>query len=134
MDNIYLLPFRHKHLESLKELHSLRDNTPNTPIDYADLPKIGYIAFLGKQPVAAGFLRRLEPNYAQLDTFLSNPLFGSQIRHLAIDMVASTLIQEAKDLELKGILVMTKDQGILSRAKDKGFHIIEQTLLGKTLQ
>ena len=131
MDNVYILPFKHKHLEALKEMHTARDNALNTELVYADLPKIGYIAFLGKQPVAAGFLRRVEPNHAQLDTFLSNPYFGSQIRHQGMSQVTTALLVEAKELGLKMVIALTKDASILARAKDQGFQVVEQTILAK---
>jgi hypothetical protein len=134
LDNeIYVIPFKFKHLPLLIEIHENRDKALNTDLTMRDLPKIGYIAMLGKSCIAAGFLRRVEPNYAQLDTFLSNPYFGSQIRHLGMSLVVDSLMNEAKELNLKGILAFTKDESILKRAKDQGFHIIEQVILGKAL-
>lgn len=98
-----------------------------------DLPKIGYIAFLGKQAVAAGFLRRIEPNYAQLDTFLSSPYFGSQVRHEAMTKIVDALVSDAKDLNLKGLLAITTDHGIVERAKEIGFTTLNQALLVRIL-
>ncbi len=98
-----------------------------------NLPKIGYICYFGKQPVAAGFLRRVEPDYAQMDTFISNPYFGSKVRHEALNKIIDALIDDAKQLELKGILAFTKDQGIFKRATERGFTVIEQALLSLRL-
>lgn len=97
------------------------------------LPKIGYIALLGKNPIAAGFLRRVEGGYAQMDGLTSNAYFGSQIRHDGIRMVVATLIQDAKDLKLHGILALTNDKGILDRSKTLGFQEVEQTLISLKL-
>jgi hypothetical protein len=133
-NDVYIIPFKYKHLEKLKELHALRNNALNTQLTMQDLPKIGYIAFLGKSPVAAGFLRRVEPNYAQFDTFLSNPYFGSQIRHLAMSLVTEELLRDSKELGLRMVLAITSDDSILSRAKDNGFEIINQTLLAKFIK
>lgn len=133
VDNIQVIPFKFKHLELLKELDEKTDHALNTEITMRDLPKIGYIALLGKQPIAAGFLRRVEPNYAQLDTFVSNPYFGSQIRHVAMTKIVNSLLEEAQDLELRGIIAFTTDESIISRAKDNGFVVIEQVLLGKAI-
>ena len=93
-------------------------------LKYQTLPKIGFIAFLGDQPIAAGFLRRLEPCFAQIDTLVSSAHFGSQIRHQGIQAVVTCLINEAKRLKLEGILALTKDEGTLSRAEGLGFHVI----------
>lgn len=93
------------------------------------LPKIGYIATLNDQPVAAGFLRRLEPCFAQIDTLTSNAYFGSKIRHEGIKLVVDTLIEEAKSLKLQGIISHTADEGILQRAKDLGFHVVPQIII-----
>lgn len=134
LDNIQVIPFKFKYLPLLLEMHEKRNFALNTEITMRDLPKIGFIALMGKQPIAAGFLRRVEPNYAQLDTFLSNPYFGSQIRHIAMSKIVDSLLEEAKDLDLKGIVAFTKDQSIINRAKSNGFSIIEQTILGKALK
>lgn len=97
------------------------------------LPKIGYLALLNKQPIAVGFLRRLEPCFAQIDTLASNAYFGSKIRHEAIHLVVNSLLEDAKRLELKGIMALTKDQGIITRAKELGFNEINQVVIGKLL-
>lgn len=97
------------------------------------LPKIGYIALMHKQPIAAGFLRRVEGGYAQMDCLVSNPYFGAQIRHEGITKVVDSLIIEAKDLKLSGILALTSDEGVLKRAKAIGFQVVEQSLISKSL-
>ncbi len=130
---VYILPFKFKHLTALQEMHAMQGK-PNEPgLTMRDLPKIGFIAFLGKSPVAAGFLRRVEPNLAQLDTFVTNPFFGSLIRHDGILKVWEALKSEAKDLNLKGIITFSVDQGIIAHAKAEGFAVINQTLLAKLL-
>jgi hypothetical protein len=102
-------------------------------ITISSIPKIGYIALLGQQPIACGFLRRMEGNYAQLDGLTSNARFGSKIRHEGIKLVVEALIQEAKDLKLHGIIATTKDQGILDRAKSIGFNVVPQTIISLKL-
>lgn len=89
------------------------------------LPKIGYMAYLGDQPIAAGFLRRVEGGFAQMDTFVSNPHFGSQVRHNGIDGVKQALLSEAKLLKLEGIIALTSDLGIIGRAVETGFNVLE---------
>lgn len=93
------------------------------------LPKIGHIALMNGQPIAAGFLRRLEPCYAQIDTLVSNAYFGSQIRHIGVSKVVEALIQDAKSLKLEGLIALSSDVGTLERAKSLGFHIVEQKII-----
>lgn len=97
------------------------------------LPKIGYIALLDKNPIAAGFLRRVEGGYAQIDGLTSNASFGGLVRHEGINKVVTALITDAKDLKLNGILAMTKDNGVIDRAKKLGFKVIEENVIALRL-
>lgn len=97
------------------------------------LPKIGYIATLNNQPIAAGFLRRVEPSFAQIDTLCSSSHFGSQIRHIGISKVVTALVQDAKDLKLDGILGFSMDEGTIQRALSMGFHMLDQKVVGLAL-
>jgi hypothetical protein len=126
--------FKFKHFKELHDMLTAQACPWQGTVKYQTLPKIGYITILGDQPVAAGFLRRLEGGYAQLDTFVTNPYLGSLIRNQGLDMVVNSLMSEAKDLDLLGILAVTEDQGILTRAKERGFKVIPQTLLGILLK
>lgn len=97
------------------------------------LPKIGYMALRNGYPVAAGFLRRVEGGYGQLDTLTSNALFGSQIRHEGLEKVVNSLLEEAKVLKLHGIISFTTDIGVLKRAESLGFHVVETTTIALKL-
>jgi len=127
LDNIEisLFPFKFKHFSDLIELHKLNNYQHTAAITMKRLPKIGYISYFGDSPIAAGFLRRVEGGYAQMDTLVSNPYFGSQIRHLAIDKVVKSLIEDAKTLDLEGIVAFTSDSGILNRALSMNFNILD---------
>jgi len=127
---VSITPFKYKHYAALIEMLTSNQADFVKFLDYKTLPKMGYIALLNDQPVAAGFLRRVEGGYGQLDTFASNPYFGSKIRHEGLTLVAETLLADAKDLKLKGLLLITKDPGILHRAQAKGFTVINQILMG----
>ena len=126
-----VVPFKHKHYSMILEMLKDRETPWLGTVSYQTLSKIGYIALLGNQPIAAGFLRRIEGGYGYLDTFVSNPFFGSKMRHEGITAIVDLLLEEAKSLELRGIIGSTNDPGIVKRAKEKGFHIVEQTLLAK---
>ncbi len=134
MDNeVSIVPFRYKYLKALHDILSSNDYLNISEINMKSLPKIGYIALLNGHPIAAGFLRRVEGGYAQIDTLTSNKYFGSKIRHLGIKLVVDTLILEAKTLKLKGIIAFTKDEGILKRAKEIGFTEPEAKLIALKL-
>lgn len=130
MNDITIHPFKFKHFKDLQEILKSNDYLGLNHIEMKTLPKIGYIVYKGKTPIAAGFLRRLEPCYAHIDTLCSNKYCGSILRHEGVSTVVNTLLQDAKRLKLKGLIATTTDQGILARAKDLGFHIINETLIG----
>lgn len=121
-------------MSQLIELHETQKYELTNTISYRTLPKIGYIASIGSIPVAAGFLRRLEPNFAQIDTLVSNAFCGALLRNEGIKLVVDTLIEEAKRLKLEGIICHTQDKGIIKRAEDLGFHIVPQTIIALSLQ
>jgi len=89
---------------------------------------------LNDAPIAAGFLRRVEGNYAQIDTLVSNPYFGSVIRHDGIKLVVDQLFEDAKALDVQTIIAFTGDEGILQRSKLLGFQVIPQQLIGIALK
>lgn len=128
-----IVPFKFAHFEDLIDMHKAQKSYNDETLKYHLLPKIGYIAYLNKQPIAAGFLRRFEPCFAHLDTFVSNPYMGSIIRHQGLELVVDALIAEAKALKLEGILATTIDKGIIDRALKHGFHILPQTIIGLKL-
>jgi len=131
--SVEIVPFKHKHFQALLDLHNSQQSPTAKVLTYRTLPKIGYIAYLGDQPVAAGFLRRLEPCYAQLDTLVSSAHFGSNVRHLGVSAVVDALINEAKRLKLEGILALTADRGVLTRAAALGFHVVDQAVIAVVL-
>lgn len=130
---ISIIPFRFKHLGMVVDLHASQNYMGIEQITMKNLPKIGYIAMMGKQPVACGFLRRVEGGFAQMDTLASNNYFGSQIRHVGVQAVVDALINEAKQLKLRGIISFSTDCSILRRAEAIGFHKVEHTLIALSL-
>lgn len=132
-NEISITPFKFKYLPMLIELLESNKFEFTSQINMKSLPKTGYIAFYGNQPIAAGFLRRVEGGIAQIDTLTSNPYFGSQIRHEGIRVVVDSLIEDAKDLKLQGIIAFTKDEGVLNRAKSIGFNVVDQTIISLKL-
>lgn len=134
LDNeVSVIPFRFKYLSTLHELLDSNDYLNISEVNMKTLPKIGYIALLGGHPIAAGFLRKVEGGYAQIDTLTSNAHFGSQVRHMGINKVLDSLITDAKDLKLRGIISFTADTSIVKRAEDMGFHVVGQTIIALRL-
>jgi len=134
LNNITIQPFKFKHLPLLHEILSSRQYETICDVDMKTLPKIGYIVLLGKTPVAAGFLRRLEPCFAQIDTLASNAYLGSIIRHQCLSMVVDTLIEDAKRLKIKGIISLTKSKDVLKRAADLGFIELDDKIIALGLK
>jgi hypothetical protein len=125
-----LLPFKHRHYKELISLLSANECPWLGTVNYKTLPKIGYLAEVNGTMVAAGFLRKVEGGYGQLDTFVTNPYLGSQVRHEGIELVTNALLEEARTLEMIGILITSRDTGIISRAKERGFFQMTEILLG----
>ncbi len=133
MTQLNLMVFKHKYLKHIHDLHNSRGYVGTDDMTTANLPKIGYIAFLGTQPAACGFLRRVEPCYAQIDTLASHVHYGSQVRHEAIKLIVEALLQDASRLKLKGIICNTSDVGVLNRALSMGFHVVQGVIIAKPL-
>lgn len=129
---VYLNPevvkFDKTHYSSLVALY-LTNNKGDNP-NLEQLPKLGYVAYIFDQPIAAGFLRMVEGELAQIDSLVSNKDFPSETRHAGITAVVDRLIQDAKNLKLKALFATTSDSGILSRAEKLNFKVINQTIIG----
>lgn len=130
LDNIEVLPFKFKHYPMLLDMLEAQKYPDLSNAAYKTLPKIGYIALIDNNPIAAGFLRRVEGNVmAQLDGLTSNPYFGSIIRHQGITKIVNQLIEDAKQLKLKGIYAMTQDCAVRVRAEAIGFKKIDHSVI-----
>ncbi len=135
LDSIEVLPFKNSHFELLLEMLEAQKFEGIADVTLRTLPKIGYIALLDNQPIAAGFLRRVEGNIvAQIDGLTSNPYFGSIIRHHGIAKVLESLINDAKELKLKGIIAFTSDGTVVKRAIDMGFNIIDHKIMVRSIK
>lgn len=127
------LPFKFQHYELITDMLKAQKSLLADDISYQILPKIGYICIYGKQAIAAGFLRRVEGGFGQLDTFVTNPYFGSKLRNQAINAITDCLLEDAKSLKMLGIILTTSEHSIQQRAKERGFIIIDAIIMGKRL-
>lgn len=117
-----------KHDKDLIDALHLSNNIDNTDIS-DNLPEIGFIATEGAIAVAAGFLRKVEGGYAQIDTLVSNKQMPAEMRHIALAGIVDALINEAKHLKLKGIISFTSDESVLLRAVATGFQVSSQAVI-----
>lgn len=135
VDNIAVVPFKkQKHLKYLKEMLVSQNYPESNDMDTYNLPKIGYIAFYDKVPIATGFLRKVEGNViAQIDGLASNPYLGGIIRHNALSQILDRIIYDAKALKLKGLICFCEDYSTIKRAEDIGFTVVSHTTLSLSL-
>lgn len=133
VNEISIVPFRFKYLKALQSILETNDYIGISDVNMKTLPKIGYIAMMGGYPIAAGFLRRVEGGYAQLDTLTTNKTYGSLVRHQGIEGIVKTLIQDAKDLQLHGIVAFTSDYSVIKRSEDLGFQTLKHSLIALKL-
>ena len=117
-------------------MHDANNSSVSKAINMKTLPKIGYIAYLNdKTPIAAGFLRRLEPCFGQIDTLVTNAYMGSIVRHQGMLAVTDALMNDAIHvLKLEGLICHTSSQDIIKRATEAGFHILNQQIIAKRLR
>lgn len=128
--NITIRPFKASDLKYLHEILETQDFKDVPSITKQTIPKIGYIAMLGDQPIATGFLRRVESDsVALVDGLSSNSAFGSIIRHEAISGIVDRLIDDAKSLRVQGIIAFTTDLSVIKRAEAIGFLKLNHNLL-----
>ncbi len=119
---VEITAYSHEQFDTLLALHMSQDYKALDTVLPETLPAIGFIAYDMATPIAAGFLRRVEGGYAQIDTLVSNGSLSSQMRHEGITAIVSALVSVAKSLELRGIVSFTEDKGTLMRAESIGFH------------
>jgi hypothetical protein len=84
---------------------------------------------IGKQPTAAGFLRKVEGNLSMMDGLTSNAFFGSLVRHESLKLIVNQLIKDANNMKSEGILAFTNSPDVLKRAKTVGFEPITDVMM-----
>lgn len=102
------------------ELLHTRDMAPS----HADtLPKLGVITSVGKEPIAAAFLRRVEgtTDTAILDSIISSSAFSPQDRDKALDQTIHMLFALAQAHKITHILGFSTDKNTLMRGQRFGF-------------
>lgn len=88
---------------------------PPPPLDW--LPRTGVVA----GGYAAGFLYTTDSNVCIFDCYIANPESDPRDRDAALDAVTRELVERARELKFKAIVVNTKIDAIKSRAARHGF-------------
>lgn len=131
LDNMDVIPYEAKlhnrYISQWLASRDLKNNFAN------DLPEIGYITVDRNRPIAAGFIRRMEGNFAMLDSLITDPLAVAELRSKAIDLVVTKLIKEAKLLEIKHFFAFSKDANTIERSLKHGFMKLPDTVIGVDL-
>lgn len=94
-----------------------------------EMPRIGYMAHVDGNPIAAGFLRYVEGGFALLDGLVTNPDSPGEFRNIAIDAVVSRLLKKAKSAGILKVTAYTKDAGTLLRSVNHGFVSVPHTVI-----
>jgi hypothetical protein len=100
-----------------------------------ELPGIGYLAAEIRKgtdaltPVAAGFLRMCEGNYAMMDSFVTNPEANPEVRNKALDKIVMLLMAEGKAKGVKSFLFTTLDANTKARGERFGFKPLPHALM-----
>ena len=127
---VEVIPYNHSLLATLRAMLASQNYMGIEQIENETLPEFGYIAVKTNEsdliePIAAGFLRRLEGGFAQFDTLVSNAKMPSKDRHEGISAVIDSLTNKAKELNIRGILATTEDKSVIVRAKSLGFRVVD---------
>jgi hypothetical protein len=86
------------------------------------LPENGILVCHSDRPVAAGFIRKCEGNFAIFDSMVTNPQVHGSIRDESMDALFEGLIALAKDLNISKIIGFTIDENTLVRSQKFGFE------------
>ncbi len=113
----------------LKDVNEWLAGHGKGPLLDEDIPKVG--AFM--DGVACGFLVGTDTSSCFLDLFVSNPKASAGTRNEAISQISKWLINIASAVGYKRILVLSKVDSILERAKDLGFKMSDTRVLSLEL-
>lgn len=95
------------------------------PPKRSEMPANGYIVYTNighvLTPIACGFLRLVEGNYAQIDGLCVDPTIRGNIRNEALNEVASKLISLAKELNITKLFSFSTNKKTVTRSMDFGF-------------
>ncbi len=88
------------------------------PAQYHALPEIGFIV----ENIACGFLYKTDSSVALIENLIANPEESRENRDEALDIVVSSILDEAKKLGYRSITGITRLEPVLKRAFKHGFN------------
>jgi hypothetical protein len=109
-------------VRDLRHILSLLANYSFDSALAADLPKFGLIAIENNIPIAAGFLREVEGDYAMLDSYITNSSVDGALRNKALDLITSKLMKIAEHNNVVKLIAFTKSESIFNRSLKHGFN------------
>jgi hypothetical protein len=92
--------------------------------DLEAVPETGFVVVDDIIPVAIGFLRKVEGNMAMIDGVCTDPKAKAHVRHVALNLLTSRLIETAKAMKLIGLVAFVADPNTLERGEFFGFKIL----------
>ena len=98
----------------------------------SNLPAFGLIAIEDNAVIGCGFLRKVEGNFAMLDSFMTDPTALSWVRCHALDMLAKKLISIARENNHRKLICLTVEKSIQERAETYGFLNASHLVMVKT--
>jgi N-acetylglutamate synthase-like GNAT family acetyltransferase len=98
-----------------------------------ELPGHTFCAVVDDKIVAIAGLRLMEGEICFIDSMATDQSVKGSIRHQALDEITKALLGIAKDLGFKKVFATTKEECIVNRAKNHGFKVINQTVIGREL-
>lgn len=105
-----------RHVFNLRNILTAREMSDDVIID---LPEIGFVAYHDLSMVAAGFIRRVEGQFALLDSLITNPRHEPPMRDAAIEMVVAALIEQANKEGIQALFAFSIDKNTLERAEQR---------------
>lgn len=103
------------------QLYSLIIKRNLEQLSLYDLPEFGLVAFQDNNLIAAGFLRKVEGNYAMMDSYITDPEAPGMLRHEALDRITAKLITISRANNINALLAFSKDLHTIKRAEDHRF-------------
>lgn len=115
-------PFN-KETQILLAKRLLRSHSMGMDLAY-DLPEFGLIAVDGGEPVAMGFIRKMEGNYALLDSYITHADAPAELRDRALDIITYKLIKIAKDNDISKLIAFSGEPSIIARSINHGMILM----------
>lgn len=85
------------------------------------LPETGFI----EPGIAAGFIYRTDANFCIFECFVSNPNTSPVEREVALSLIVTKMIAEAKNMGFKKAYGFATSQTMIRRGQEQGFKFLE---------